>query len=135
MAERDLVKAVIQLINARGGFAWRNQSGRTLLQSKGKTRAIHMGRKGLPDVIGILPTYLHVQGQPKSITVESRDVPVDRLGGSFRATIGRLIAVECKRPGNKPTREQEAMLAELRKRGALVVVAFDIKDVEKALTP
>lgn len=34
---------------------------------------------------------------------------------------------------NKPTREQEHMLAELRKRGALVVVAYSVADVEKAL--
>ena len=104
------MKAVIQYINARGGLAWRNQSGRTLIRSGDKTRAIQMGRKGLPDVVGVWP-----------------------CPDFYPSKVGVLIAVECKRPGNTLTPAQELMLAELRKRGAIVVVAYSITDVEKAL--
>jgi hypothetical protein len=126
VSETALVRAVIQYINARGGFAWRNQSGRLLGSHKGKTWAVHMGVKGLPDVVGIWP-------MPIGVSLDS----ADRMGWGRTATgqyaVGRLIAVECKRPGNKPTRVQEATMEELRKRGALVVLAYSVTDVEKAL--
>lgn len=121
--EGDLVTAVISYINARGGMAWRQNAGVTVIESKGRRRAIHSGRKGLPDVIGIRPVL---------------DIGVMTMDTTTRLTLppgrlGQLIAVECKRPGNKPTPAQEFMLAELRKRGALVVVAYSVKDVEAVL--
>jgi hypothetical protein len=43
---------------------------------------------------------------------------------------GRFIAIECKIRPNKPTELQEAYLAEIRKRGGIAVVAYDLSDVE-----
>ena len=47
---------------------------------------------------------------------------------------GRFLAVECKRPGQKLTREQERRLEELTVAGAQWVVATCLADVEQALT-
>ncbi|HEY6189329.1 MAG TPA: hypothetical protein VIW80_16875 [Pyrinomonadaceae bacterium] len=44
---------------------------------------------------------------------------------------GRFIAVECKIKPNKPTELQEAYLAEVRKRGGMAIVAYDLEDVEQ----
>jgi hypothetical protein len=46
---------------------------------------------------------------------------------------GRFIAVEAKIRPNKPTELQEAYLAEIRKRGGIALVAYDLKDVEAVL--
>lgn len=103
MSEGDLVKAVIAYLNARGGFAWRNQSGQILLGSGATSRVVRMGRKGMPDVLAVI------------------------------SPLGRLVAVECKRGKAKPTADQTRVMGELKKRGALVIVARSIVDVEKAL--
>jgi hypothetical protein len=106
--ESDLVAAVIAYLNSRGAFAWRNNAAVIPIPGK-KRRAIHVGRAGLPDVIGTMPAR--------------------RDGWDT----GRLIAVECKSPGQQPTALQAATHAELRKRGALVITAWSLKDVEEAL--
>lgn len=46
---------------------------------------------------------------------------------------GRFIAVECKIKPNKPTELQEAYLEEIRRRGGIGIVAYDINDVEEIL--
>lgn len=46
---------------------------------------------------------------------------------------GRFIAIECKIKPNKPTELQEAYLAEIRKRGGIALVAYDLNDVELIL--
>lgn len=111
--EGDLVRAVIQYLNARGAFAWRNNSGMLRGTHKGKPWAVRMGTPGMPDVLAVMPMTDGVH--------------------TYGPMIGRLVAVECKRPGNKPTAIQEATMRELRKRGALVIVAYETGDVEKAL--
>jgi hypothetical protein len=45
---------------------------------------------------------------------------------------GRFIAIECKIKPNKPTELQEAYLNEIRKRGGIALVAYDLEDVIKA---
>lgn len=123
--EADLVRAVIQYLNARGAFAWRNQSGMIRGAHKGKPWAVRMGVKGMPDVLAVWP-------YPVVVAVSSPNPRLQRDDGR-RYCIGQLVAVECKRHPNKPTKDQEATMAELRKRGALVVVAYSVADVANAL--
>lgn len=123
MPERELVKAVITYLNARGAFAWRNQSGMLRGEHKGKPWVVRMGTKGMPDVLAVW------QGHPAAC------VEIGCAYPDHQPQAGRLIAVECKRGKNKPTADQERVMGELRKRGALVIVARDITDVERALTP
>lgn len=101
--ERALVHAVIAYLRARGALAWRNQSGLILTGSASGRRRA---------------IHMGLAGLP--------DV-MGCLPG------GRLVAVECKRRGNTVTPLQQVMLDELRGRGALVVVAYDVRDVEAAL--
>ena len=42
---------------------------------------------------------------------------------------GRFIAIEIKRPGNKPTPEQEAFLKQVIEAGGIAMVADNIDDV------
>jgi hypothetical protein len=46
---------------------------------------------------------------------------------------GRMIAVEVKRPGKKPTLIQTGFLSRLQHCGALAFVATSIRDVQEAL--
>lgn len=46
---------------------------------------------------------------------------------------GRFIAVEAKIKPNKPTQLQEDYLEQVRKRGGIALVAYDLTDVEKVL--
>ena len=54
MAQRhtELVRAAIDVIATRGGFAWKHQNG-TFAIAGG--RVMQTGKRGLPDVIGVLP--------------------------------------------------------------------------------
>jgi len=44
---------------------------------------------------------------------------------------GRFLAIECKIRPNKPTLLQEQYLNEIRKRGGIALVAYELKDVEQ----
>ena len=121
--EGDLVRAVIQYLNARGAFAWRMNSGMIRGEHRGKPWAVRMGTRGMPDVLAVWPKRAHHFVQESSAV----------LRAEYSEPFGQLIAVECKRHPNKPTAAQEATMQELRKRGALVVVAYSVADVEKAL--
>ena len=69
----------------------------------GKTRFVRFGRKGMSDIIGLIPPA------------------------------GRLVAVEIKAHGGKTTLEQEAFLHAVRKAGGIAVVARSCDDVVQAL--
>lgn len=107
----SLVGAVVAYLNARGGYAWKNQTG--VLPVGG--RYVHAGRRGLPDVIGVWPEDWDWGPEPH----------VGR--------IGRLIAVECKTGRGRLTADQRCVHAELEKRGALVLTIRNISDLEAAL--
>lgn len=46
---------------------------------------------------------------------------------------GRFLAIECKRPNKYPTKIQVAVLTQLEKAGAVVMVARAADDVEELL--
>lgn len=46
---------------------------------------------------------------------------------------GRFIAIECKVRPNKLTVSQAVYLAEVKKRGGIAIVAYDLKDVEAVM--
>jgi hypothetical protein len=46
---------------------------------------------------------------------------------------GRFLAVECKRPGNRPTPEQAAFLAAVEAAGGLALVVRDVAELQAAL--
>lgn len=48
---------------------------------------------------------------------------------------GRFLAIECKIRPNKPTALQEAYLEEVRRRGGIAIVAYDLESVMKIFGP
>ena len=46
---------------------------------------------------------------------------------------GQFLAIEVKRPGNKPTPDQDAFMEKINTLGGVAFVAYSIDDVEKKL--
>lgn len=46
---------------------------------------------------------------------------------------GRFLGIEVKQPGGKPSKTQRELMGALEAFGALVIVATDVKDVERGL--
>lgn len=51
----------------------------------------------------------------------------------FTQSGGRIVCVECKRPGQHPTAAQAAFLDRVQRSGGLAFVATCVEDVAKAL--
>lgn len=96
--ETDLVRACLELLQLRGVYAWRNNSGGAVM---GK-RFVRFGKKGSADILGV-------------------------LGG------GRILAVECKMPGRKPSPDQRAFLDAIAAAGGLALVVRNVGQLDDAL--
>ena len=46
---------------------------------------------------------------------------------------GCFVAVECKRPGKRPTAEQQSFLDLVRRQGGIAIVAHGLEDLEQLL--
>jgi len=104
LKEKDLVQFAIQILNARGIPAWRQNAGLLLVGEGGRKRAVKLGSKGMPDIIGIIPPA------------------------------GRFLAVEVKRSKKaKLTIHQEAFLEAVRRSGGVAAVVKDPEDVLRLL--
>lgn len=101
--EGELVKACLHFLHLRGILAWRCNSGATVAEHKGKRRFIK---------------YQSINGVSDILAV---------LDG------GKILAVECKNPGNKPSPDQASFLEGVASRGGVAVVAYSVDDVEKAV--
>lgn len=97
--EAGVLKACLQLLDLRGIFAWRNNSG-ALPNAEG--RPVRFGKPGSSDIFGILPG-------------------------------GRFLAVECKRPGGKPTATQAVFLESIRVAGGVALVIDDPRELDAFL--
>lgn len=98
--ETDLVRACLDYLKLRGVFAWRQNSGGMPATYKGKKRFVKFhSARGCSDILGILPPN------------------------------GRLLAVECKMPGNKTTELQNAFLKTVEALGGVSIVARSIDDL------
>jgi hypothetical protein len=104
--ESDLVKACLQLLRLRGVVAWRTNSGAAVYSATATARGRFVrfaGARGLSDIIGLLPPH------------------------------GRLLALEVKRPGRKPTADQAGFLDAVRAAGGLALVVDDVRQLAEAL--
>jgi hypothetical protein len=102
--EADVLAQCLALLKVRGVFAWRASThGVRRCDAAGREFWAHHGLKGCPDIVGVL------------------------------APAGRLLGVECKRPGGRLTKEQSAVLASLEAAGALCLVISDVTQLDAAL--
>ena len=111
--ETDLVRACLNWLALHRVLAWRSNNTGIFDPTRKVFRSFH-GLKGVSDILGIVPR------------------PVVLPDGG-RATVGALLAVECKRPGEKLRAEQEAFLEDVRGRGGIGFCARSLRDLEEHL--
>ncbi len=100
-------KRIIEYLTLRAWIVERMNSGKIPAKYGTKTRYIHLHTTGTPDVQAIR-----------------------KAANGFT----EVLYVEVKRPGEKPTEEQQAQHERLREQaGARVIVATSWEDVERAL--
>lgn len=103
--ETALVWSCLDLLQKFGIFAWRQNSGGGRYPRKGGGE-------------WFVPFASIRKGKPLS--------GLSDILGIFR---GRMLAVECKMPGEVPTAEQQAFLDRVAAEGGLAIVARSVDDV------
>jgi hypothetical protein len=102
--EADILQACLTWLKLHGVFCWRQNQGAISGEYNGKRRFLRFASMaGISDIVGLLPPS------------------------------GRLLAVECKRPGRKPTPEQDTFLAIVRQSGGVGVCVHSLAELEQAL--
>jgi hypothetical protein len=113
--ETQLVKALLQrLAWVKGVTAWRNNTTGVYDPVRKRFRRF-TGRKGVSDILGQVTMH---------VVCDCGAAPV---------TFGRLLAVEAKLPGKKPTAEQRRFLEEIRDGGGIGILAYCVGDLEAGL--
>ena len=108
--EKEIQNAILSFLNISGNYAWRNNSAfvKTNYTTKAgiqKHGAFRAGIKGGSDILGIC----------------GRD--------------GKLIAIECKRKGQKATPVQEMFLNEIKAKGGYCGVAHSLDEAIQIMKP
>jgi hypothetical protein len=101
--EGDLVRQCLDYLQLRKVPCWRQNSGSAMFGAGGKRRFVRFAVTGCADILGVLPPG------------------------------GRILAVECKRPGGRLTPAQAAFLRCVAEAGGLAVVVRDLRDLQRAL--
>jgi hypothetical protein len=106
--EAEIQKSILAVLRFHGVHAWRQNTGAFAGEYKGRSRFIRFGVKGQADIVGL-------------------------LGPTFGRDAGRMIAVEVKRPGNRPTPEQVRWLIEINDAGGFAFWATSAQTVDHAV--
>jgi hypothetical protein len=101
--ETSLVNAVLDFFRLRNVLAWRMNAGGVLVGDARPRRHVRLGPAGCPDVIAALPPG------------------------------GKVLGVECKQPGRKPTAAQRAFGDRIVAAGGLYLVVSDLAQLARAL--
>jgi hypothetical protein len=101
--ETDLVCQCLSLLQLHRIPCWRQNTGAAAFGAGRARRFVKFSVEGCADVLGVVPPS------------------------------GRLLAVECKRPGGKLTKAQAAFLDNVRAAGGLALVVRDVRDLQRAL--
>ena len=111
--ESEIVREVLRAVNLIPGVrAWRNNTGAVAAEYRGTKRFIRFGAKGMPDILGWKRTPCVVAGH---------------------GVHAILVALECKRPGQRPTTEQAAFLTAVIADGGIGAVVHNAKEAVEAL--
>ncbi len=102
--EADILRDCLMWLKLHGVFCWRQNQGAITGEHNGKHRFLRFtSMAGVSDIVGMLPPT------------------------------GRLLAVECKRPGRHPTPEQQAFLDLVRESGGVALCVHGIGELEQSL--
>jgi hypothetical protein len=102
-SESVVLAGCLQLLKLAGVFCWRANTGGAYMDGGGRRRFVRFGPVGCADILAALPPA------------------------------GKLLAVECKRPGGKATPSQRAFLQAVNDAGGLGVVIDDVQQLEELL--
>lgn len=102
-SEHQIQQAILDYLPYFGVKAFRVNSGLIPQEYNGRRRMIRMAPAGTPDIVGC------------------------------RKSDGKMVCIEVKKPGNKPTDIQVRVMDEWREYGALVFVATSVEDVQNQL--
>lgn len=102
--EADILRTCLDWLKLHGVFCWRQNQGAITGEHNGKRRFLRFTTMdGVSDILGVLPPT------------------------------GRMLAVECKRPGRKPTPEQEAFMSIVRGCGGVAFCVHSLAELEESL--
>lgn len=110
--ESNLVRACLDWLALNRVMAWRTNNTGVFDPVKKVHRSFH-GRKGVADILGLLPTTVYV--------------------AEATVTLGTFLAVEVKRPGQRPRQDQAAFLDEIRARGGVGLCVHSLTELEIGL--
>jgi hypothetical protein len=110
--ESDVLTACLQYLALKGIYAWRQNQGAIPLKGGGYRRFV--GLRGVADILGILSQRVKIADE-----------------GEVR--FGNLLAVEVKRPGEKPRPEQAAFLARVNDLGGVGLCVHSVRELEERL--
>lgn len=96
-SENDIQRAILDYLTVSGVYVWRQNTGAFAGEHKGKKWFVRFGAPGMSDILGILPPE------------------------------GRLLAIEVKRPGERPTQKQAAFIEQINSLGG---VAFWVDSLD-----
>lgn len=116
--EREIQKACLSWLQAKGIYAWRQNTAGVYDPIQKTFRTFH-GLRGVADILGIVPQDVLCELEDK--------LQYERFGC--------LLAVEVKRPGKAPTNEQAAFLREINERGGIGICVHGIEELEAQLSP
>jgi hypothetical protein len=103
--EADILRDCLMWLKLHGVFCWRQNQGAIAGEHNGKRRFLRFSSApGISDIIGLLPPA------------------------------GKLLAIECKRPGRHPTPEQLAFLEVIRSSGGIALCVHSLEELERLLT-
>lgn len=106
--EAKIQRSVLAVLRFHGVVCWRSNTGAYAGEHKGKRRFVRFGVPGMSDVIGL-------------------------LGPAFGRDAGRMISIEVKRPGNRPTTAQIRWLMEINEAGGFAFWATSAQTVDHAI--
>ena len=104
MPEREVLRQCLDLLRLLRVPHWRANTGALAASgADGRRRFVRFGPVGQSDILGVLPPA------------------------------GRLLCVEVKRKGKRPTEAQSAFLANVEAAGGLAIVVHDALELRRAL--
>ena len=113
--ETDIVRACLDWLALHRIKAWRtNNTG--VFDPVRKIHRSFRGLRGVSDILGILPQTV-------------------RLADGSAETFGNFLAIEVKKPGEKPRADQDAFLRDIREQGGVAVCVHSLGELEEQLRP